>query len=235
MVQKEIQIKMILFYILIIGTVFIGIAQISPWATPSDTYTWGLSSGGENSYFWEYLTDFDLETLDLLGVDYLLVSLMGFLLFPLSIMVLVMAIGSTKNIKIDMMQAMKGIRNTGIAGIFTGVWFHFFLDRYSNMVGGYVDFDWKIGSSLFVVGSILFISTAMFIHFMSEEFISLETRKSDRRCPDCGRVIPFDANVCPFCGKKFKRIGESSDGELKDISKGKLKSISKNKKKKGTK
>ena len=27
--------------------------------------------------------------------------------------------------------------------------------------------------------------------------------KPDRRCPSCGRIIPFDANVCPYCGKKF--------------------------------
>mgnify|MGYP002395433647 FL=1 len=24
-----------------------------------------------------------------------------------------------------------------------------------------------------------------------------------RRCPECGRNIPFDASVCPYCGKKF--------------------------------
>jgi hypothetical protein len=26
---------------------------------------------------------------------------------------------------------------------------------------------------------------------------------SDRRCPECGRAIPEDAKVCPYCGKKF--------------------------------
>lgn len=26
---------------------------------------------------------------------------------------------------------------------------------------------------------------------------------SDRRCPNCGRVIPMDANVCPYCGRDF--------------------------------
>ncbi len=26
---------------------------------------------------------------------------------------------------------------------------------------------------------------------------------SDRRCPNCGRVIPFDARVCPYCSLKF--------------------------------
>jgi hypothetical protein len=24
-----------------------------------------------------------------------------------------------------------------------------------------------------------------------------------RRCPNCGRGIPFDALVCPYCGKKY--------------------------------
>ena len=25
-----------------------------------------------------------------------------------------------------------------------------------------------------------------------------------RICPNCGRPIPFDANMCPYCGKKFE-------------------------------
>jgi hypothetical protein len=29
---------------------------------------------------------------------------------------------------------------------------------------------------------------------------------SDRRCPNCGRVIPMDAKVCPYCGKKFEEF-----------------------------
>ncbi len=27
---------------------------------------------------------------------------------------------------------------------------------------------------------------------------------SDRRCPNCGRVIPMDARACPYCSKKFE-------------------------------
>lgn len=26
-----------------------------------------------------------------------------------------------------------------------------------------------------------------------------------RMCPACGRQIPFDANICPYCGKKFEK------------------------------
>ena len=27
---------------------------------------------------------------------------------------------------------------------------------------------------------------------------------SDRRCPNCGRVIPDDARTCPYCAKNFE-------------------------------
>jgi hypothetical protein len=27
--------------------------------------------------------------------------------------------------------------------------------------------------------------------------------KTNRRCPNCGRDIPFDSRICPYCGKKF--------------------------------
>jgi hypothetical protein len=27
---------------------------------------------------------------------------------------------------------------------------------------------------------------------------------AERRCPNCGRVIPNDARICPYCGKKFE-------------------------------
>jgi uncharacterized membrane protein len=27
--------------------------------------------------------------------------------------------------------------------------------------------------------------------------------KSERRCPNCGRIIPEDAQICPYCGKEF--------------------------------
>ena len=27
---------------------------------------------------------------------------------------------------------------------------------------------------------------------------------ADRRCPNCGRVIPIDARTCPYCSKKFE-------------------------------
>ncbi len=32
----------------------------------------------------------------------------------------------------------------------------------------------------------------------------VNTPKSNRRCPNCERIIPEDAHVCPYCGKQFK-------------------------------
>jgi hypothetical protein len=32
------------------------------------------------------------------------------------------------------------------------------------------------------------------------------TRTTDRRCPDCGRYIPDDAKVCPYCAKRFQEF-----------------------------
>ena len=30
------------------------------------------------------------------------------------------------------------------------------------------------------------------------------SEEPDRRGPTCGRAIPFDAKLCPYCGKNFK-------------------------------
>ena len=39
---------------------------------------------------------------------------------------------------------------------------------------------------------------------------SMNVEKSSRRCPNCGRHIPEDANVCPYCGKRFENLSEHS-------------------------
>jgi rRNA maturation endonuclease Nob1 len=39
-----------------------------------------------------------------------------------------------------------------------------------------------------------------------------------RRCPECGRVIPDDAKLCPYCGKKFKIHYEEEHEKDNEIS-----------------
>lgn len=31
-----------------------------------------------------------------------------------------------------------------------------------------------------------------------------KTKEADRICPNCGRVIPMDARICPYCSKNFE-------------------------------
>jgi hypothetical protein len=35
---------------------------------------------------------------------------------------------------------------------------------------------------------------------------SKKVEANSRRCPNCGRIIPFDAKYCPYCNKKFEEF-----------------------------
>lgn len=35
-----------------------------------------------------------------------------------------------------------------------------------------------------------------------------KTNTSERYCTSCGRSIPFDAKICPYCGKNFEQKAE---------------------------
>ncbi len=58
-----------------------------------------------------------------------------------------------------------------------------------------------IGFILFIVGLVITSDKKIVIH--SEKASSDIKKSPDRYCPDCGRSIPFDANTCPYCSKKF--------------------------------
>ena len=58
-----------------------------------------------------------------------------------------------------------------------------------------------IGLIIFVVGFFISEETKKEIHhYNTTQPMSVS---SNRRCPNCGRSIPFDANVCPYCGRNF--------------------------------
>ena len=52
-----------------------------------------------------------------------------------------------------------------------------------------------------------------------------EKSKPERRCPECGRVIPDDAEMCPYCGKKFTLFSDTPASNIyqkvKDFKEGK--------------
>ena len=45
--------------------------------------------------------------------------------------------------------------------------------------------------------------TVQRIYFGKVEDTKSQESTHNRLCPDCGRPIPFDANICPYCAKKF--------------------------------
>jgi len=38
---------------------------------------------------------------------------------------------------------------------------------------------------------------------VKSDILGEEKPKVNRNCPNCGRPIPEDAGICPYCGKKF--------------------------------
>ena len=67
-----------------------------------------------------------------------------------------------------------------------------------NMERGGISFGYAITIIMFIAGIILII-LCLFPKKVSQNI-------SNRYCPDCGRAFPFDANICPYCGKKFEDL-----------------------------
>lgn len=57
------------------------------------------------------------------------------------------------------------------------------------------------------------------VHHESKDLPKTENIKSERRCPECGHVIPHDAKLCPYCGKKFKVYFEEERNNEAEIAK----------------
>ena len=86
----------------------------------------------------------------------------------------------------------------GIIGLIYGVWilvaYWVYKDAKKRGENGIL---WAL---LVVVGGLIVI----IIWFVIRPPIGGKKTSSDRRCPSCGRIIPFDSVVCPYCGKKFE-------------------------------
>ena len=74
------------------------------------------------------------------------------------------------------------------------------------------EFSQKISiSGIYGVANGVLMLIALIIPYKritSGELIPISTStkpaESDRICPNCGKAIPFDANICPYCSKKFE-------------------------------
>lgn len=62
-------------------------------------------------------------------------------------------------------------------------------------------FGWLGGAVCILAG--LLLGIVLIAIGLAQPSKKEEKEKRDRYCPKCGRTIPFDANICPYCGKKF--------------------------------
>ena len=72
-------------------------------------------------------------------------------------------------------------------------------------IWGYKDAEKRGKSGILWFLIIFFIGLiGIIIWFVVRPPITGENRQhSNRYCTNCGRNIPIDARVCPYCGKKF--------------------------------
>jgi RNA polymerase subunit RPABC4/transcription elongation factor Spt4 len=57
----------------------------------------------------------------------------------------------------------------------------------------------------FIILGIIFLITTKDVSFFEMQRDLLQGLVKDRRCVACGRTIPTDANLCPYCGHKFEQ------------------------------
>jgi Na+/H+-dicarboxylate symporter len=98
------------------------------------------------------------------------------------------------------------------AGAFCIIWIVILVVSLLIAIWVYKDAD-KRGSSgalwliivIFtgIIGLIIWLVVRPPIGGKASGETSTSSGGSDRRCPNCGRVIPLDANVCPYCKRDF--------------------------------
>ena len=73
--------------------------------------------------------------------------------------------------------------------------------------------SWRMGGFAFIIIGGIFGLVGAFVPSDKEINTNLPHNKNpqafyvqDRRCPACGRPIPMDASLCPFCCKDFRNI-----------------------------
>jgi len=59
------------------------------------------------------------------------------------------------------------------------------------------------GSIAILIILILCCWPAAIIYFFMKYEEVLQNNQQNRVCPNCGRAIPFDANICPYCKHDF--------------------------------
>lgn len=101
----------------------------------------------------------------------------------------------------------EGLTITGLILLLFGLFFTAITGGFGIVLGGPVAL---LGFVLLIIGS--FSSEEETITVRQKQTDNT-TIKSRRYCDECGRTIPSDAKICPYCGKKFGEIAKSIQKE----------------------
>jgi len=78
---------------------------------------------------------------------------------------------------------------------------------FLGIVGGVISNNPTVCVVTGIIGFLLIIIGGFYTRtahrLVPQKVDIISDKKSDRYCPSCGRAIPFDANICPYCGKNF--------------------------------
>lgn len=76
-----------------------------------------------------------------------------------------------------------------------------------GIIDGFQSYNSGVCTVLVFIGLILMLIGGFYsktsYRSVPQKVEIISERKPDRYCPNCGRSIPFDANICPYCSKKF--------------------------------
>ncbi len=88
--------------------------------------------------------------------------------------------------------------------------------------GGYSGYENDIatGNGMIRIGVILGIIgvVAVVAGFATKNgnYKGVNSRINERFCPKCGRVIPFDSRICPYCKNNFEAHNEHDKGKTEE-------------------
>jgi hypothetical protein len=94
--------------------------------------------------------------------------------------------------------------------IYVGAMFFFLLEHFLPLYGQLLQ---TIGVIHLIIGGIITISGIL----SKEKKINVLQPAKERKCLNCTKAIPFDANICPYCKYDFEQIKIELPKTLQDL------------------
>ena len=98
----------------------------------------------------------------------------------------------------------------GVLSLLIGIVSGIGMMTLSSISGNTVAEAYYNGMGLFVIAMSLFMFLISIgiagILVTVEKNVMKKVQNQDRHCPNCGRGIPFESKMCPYCSKDFTEL-----------------------------